>query len=228
MIKSDLLWNIFNDDPDLIAALQRKGTPRERILIKGEKGEPGKDGYTPRKGIDYFDGKNGVNGLDGKTPTKRELLELIEPLIPPVVEAKMPEIPAPVYKTEVIKEELTITEDLVKEIIKLMRRLPEKDRIEIQDIRNASSFIFNGTRYKTEELMHGGSSGASSGLTILVATGTIDDSNVVFTFTQEPTLININGAFYQKTGGAITWTYLAGTVTLSVPVGTGGSIYGIA
>ena len=32
------------------------------------KGEPGKDGYTPQKGVDYFDGapgKDGTNGKDG-------------------------------------------------------------------------------------------------------------------------------------------------------------------
>lgn len=33
----------------------------------------GKDGYTPIKGVDYFDGKDGINGLDGQdgyTPVK--------------------------------------------------------------------------------------------------------------------------------------------------------------
>lgn len=30
----------------------------------------GKDGYTPIKGVDYFDGKDGVNGTDGYTPVK--------------------------------------------------------------------------------------------------------------------------------------------------------------
>lgn len=43
------------------------------------KGGNGKDGYTPVKGVDYFDGKdgkdgkdgqNGKNGVDGKTPVK--------------------------------------------------------------------------------------------------------------------------------------------------------------
>lgn len=29
------------------------------------KGDPGKNGYTPIKGIDYFDGKDGINGKDG-------------------------------------------------------------------------------------------------------------------------------------------------------------------
>lgn len=30
------------------------------------KGKDGKDGYTPIKGVDYFDGKDGANGLNGK------------------------------------------------------------------------------------------------------------------------------------------------------------------
>ena len=30
----------------------------------------GKDGYTPVKGVDYFDGKDGKDGADGKTPVK--------------------------------------------------------------------------------------------------------------------------------------------------------------
>lgn len=64
--------------------------------------------------------------------------------------------------------------------------------------------------------------------TILNATGTIDDSNTAFTFTRQPSELVINGASYQQTGGAITWTWAAGTftATLSSPVGIGGSIYG--
>lgn len=40
--------------------------------IQGIQGEKGADGYTPQKGIDYFDGQNGKdgqNGLDGYSPT---------------------------------------------------------------------------------------------------------------------------------------------------------------
>ncbi|RLJ90116.1 phage tail spike protein [Planococcus citreus] len=31
--------------------------------VKGERGEPGEDGYTPVKGVDYFDGVDGQNGI---------------------------------------------------------------------------------------------------------------------------------------------------------------------
>ena len=34
------------------------------------KGDPGKDGYTPIKGKDYFDGQDGAAGKDGYTPVK--------------------------------------------------------------------------------------------------------------------------------------------------------------
>jgi len=46
---------------------------------KGDKGDKGDDGYTPQKGVDYFDGKNGYtpvkgvdyfDGEDGYTPIK--------------------------------------------------------------------------------------------------------------------------------------------------------------
>jgi len=65
---------------------------------------------------------------------------------------------------------------------------------------------------------------------ILTATGTINDSNTDFTFVSLPSVIIMNGATYQQTGGAITWTWNAGTLTasLSSPVGTGGSLFGIS
>lgn len=71
-------------------------------------------------------------------------------------------------------------------------------------------------------------SGSGGSYSILTAAGTIDDSNTAFVFTKLPTELVINGASYIQTGGAITWTWNAGTLTatLSSSVGTGGSIYG--
>lgn len=46
------------------------------VNIKGPQGEPGKDGaqgpagYTPQKGVDYFDGEKGEPGAAGYTPVK--------------------------------------------------------------------------------------------------------------------------------------------------------------
>jgi hypothetical protein len=38
----------------------------QQQTIKGDKGRDGKNGYTPKKNLDYFDGKDGVDGKDGK------------------------------------------------------------------------------------------------------------------------------------------------------------------
>lgn len=38
--------------------------------LQGIQGIAGKDGYTPIKNVDYFDGKDGANGKDGYTPVK--------------------------------------------------------------------------------------------------------------------------------------------------------------
>ena len=49
-----------------------QGEPGEKGK-DGANGSNGKDGYTPIKGVDYFDGKDGVNGKDGAngyTPVK--------------------------------------------------------------------------------------------------------------------------------------------------------------
>ena len=72
----------------------------------------------------------------------------------------------------------------------------------------------------------GGTGIGASG--IIAVAGTVNDTNLTFTVTQEPTLLAINGGLYQQTGGAITWPYVAGTITLSSAIGTGGSIFAIA
>lgn len=70
------IQNIKKDNDLLVTAKE---------FIKGDKGEPftyedftaeqlaalkGKDGYTPIKGVDYFDGEPGKDGKDGFTPVK--------------------------------------------------------------------------------------------------------------------------------------------------------------
>lgn len=66
-----------------------------------------------------------------------------------------------------------------------------------------------------------------AGFSVITVSGTINDVNVSFTAPSQPTLLDINGAFYKQSGGAITWTYVAGNITLSSPVGSGGSIFGV-
>ena len=68
------------------------------------------------------------------------------------------------------------------------------------------------------------STDSSSGVTVLIATGTVDDANTTFTFASEPTVVVVNGATY-RTGKGCTIT--GTTVTIGYPVGTGGDIFGL-
>lgn len=71
--------------------------------------------------------------------------------------------------------------------------------------------------------------GSGIASSVLPTPSTINDSNLAFTFTQKPSVLVINGGVYSQTGGSITWTWTAGTLTatLSSVVGTGGSIFGL-
>lgn len=48
--------------------------------VKAIKQTPGNDGYTPVKGVDYFDGKDGENGKDGSPDTAEQLRDKLETL----------------------------------------------------------------------------------------------------------------------------------------------------
>lgn len=66
--------------------------------------------------------------------------------------------------------------------------------------------------------------GSGSTQTIEVPTGTVDDSNQDFVFTEKPFIIVVNGGTYRDTAG---WSWSSPTATLDFPVGTGGDIFGI-
>ena len=134
------------------------------------------DALRPKKGVDYFDGE------PGKTPTRgedylsdQELKQIKEELKP--VKGK------DYFLAEEVQEfKESITPQKGKDyvdgkdadpirVIEAIKALKGEDakrfsqvvgsQIDISHVRNASSFIFNGTKYGVEELMHGG--GSSSG-----------------------------------------------------------------
>lgn len=218
-------------------------------MKKGDKGDQGDAGYTPRKGVDYFDGEDYVL----TTKDKKDIAKEIEvPIVEKVIE-----------KTEVIKEQPIVTKE-IKEVVSpeieerlgdLESDLEELEKKSKQNInggvrviggRAGISLYTNGTKRGIAQMVNlipgigvslsydyaNGRNditiNASASTSVLTATGTINDSNVTFTFTSEPAILIINGASYQQTGGAITWTYSGGTVTLSSAVGSGGSIFGLA
>lgn len=64
-------------------------------------------------------------------------------------------------------------------------------------------------------------------LSRLTATGTVDDSNTTFSFSEEPLLLNINGGLYPASTGIYNWSWSDPNVTLAVAVGAGGFIEGL-
>lgn len=173
---------------------------------KGDKGDKGDAGEQGPQGIQGLQGEKGdsVAGPQGFRGEKGEKGDTA----------------IPTHTTQIVKEELTITKELVKEFIKLMRQLPEKDRLDISSVRNAQSFLFNGIRYKVEELMRGaGSSSTGGGFTVLPATGTINSANTVFTFTKVPSYIVADGVWFPPTSanGTVFWTNVSTTITMVNP-----------
>lgn len=66
-------------------------------------------------------------------------------------------------------------------------------------------------------------SGGGSALNKETPSGAVDDSNVTFTVSNTPFFINVNGGIYEV-GLGLYASYVAGTITLTSPIGTGGFI----
>lgn len=120
-------------------------------------------------------------------------------------------------------EDATIDEDKI--VSRLIEKIRKEKPLDLSHIKGAQSFLKDGVKYKLEELMHGGgSSTGGDGLKYLVATGTIDNSNTVFTFVSSPTIVIVNGASYINGFGV---TIVGTTATLDNAPGVGGSVYGL-
>lgn len=187
------VYKSLEDNKDLPAKIGPRGFDGERGP-KGEKGDKGDIGPQGEQGTQGEQGKSivGPRGEQGPQGEKGDSL-------------------APVQITQVVKEELTLTEDLVKEFISIMKKLPEKDRLEISNLRNAQSFLFNGIRYKIEELMRG--AGGSTGATLSSETpvGAVNGVNTVYTVTHTPVFVVIDGLTRNQGYG---YTYVAPTITV--------------
>lgn len=189
------------------------GKPGEQG-IKGERGEIGKSIVGPQ-------GEKGERGLDGLTPVKgkhyftpREIEEVVNIITKKVQKGIiLPEMPAPVIQEVQLASE--VDTEFVKKIIAIMHSLPENDKLEVsQGIRNAQSFIFGGTKYKTEELMHGAGSSSGGSSTPLTPIGTVNAVNAVFIVTARPSSVVADGITYFEGAG---YSYSTLSVTLDVP-----------
>ncbi len=148
-----------------------------------------------------------LRGIDYLTPSE---LESIKQDMQSSV--KVPEAaPAPALPE--------IDAEFVKKIIQIMHTLPEMDKLEVsKGIRNAQSFIYNGTKYQTSEMMHGGGVNTSTGGTVYyIPGGVVDSSNTVFTVTAHPTSVVMDGVTYFENAG---YTYITGVITMGLAPST--------
>lgn len=172
--------------------------------VRGNDGKNGRDGRDGRDGIDGLNGQDGRDGIDGHDGSPDNPQQIADKLN-------------------------TLHEKVNPEVIIGWNDLQNKIRNNVPrdfDVRiGVSQTDLQRLASRVSTLESNPSSGG--GVSNITITGTINDSNVTFTSASQPTYLVINGATYSSTGGAITWTYVAGTITLSSPVGIGGSIFGL-
>ena len=164
----------------------------------------GKDGYTPKKGVDYFDGEDGE---DGKDADEEEIISKVLHLIPLPKDAEFDK------------------EELFKEFITLIR----KDKlIDVTHVKGIQGWIKDGVKYRFEELMHGGANSKASS-NELVATGVVNGINTQFTFTQLPTYIVSDGVYYKQkdNNGNTVWSWNSATLIATMVIPPSAMIWGI-
>jgi hypothetical protein len=219
-----------NADPAIVASLIKDDVSREVVrklvkngdfidLVRGEKGDTGEKGETeiadPNKIADKLNTLTGV--IDPKVLKNFETTAKID--LPDIIE-------------------------------KVVDSIKKSKRLDVKDITGAPQKTSIGLNFNDQRWHGAGVTSLTAGTNITITVGTdggyiisatpavptvlatastINDSNLNFVFTTMPTILIINGGVYAQTGGAITWTWNAGTLTatLSSAVGTNGSIFGM-
>ena len=214
-------------------------------LEKGEKGEDADELKIAQWVLTQI--PTPKDGRDGKDADEDRIVSKIAKMVPrsdDIAKEVLKRIPENKASLKVIQEKIELDpEVLMGHLEKLSPKL--KDKLGINEIDKLTKildrrYIHGGgdtvtagtnvtiTRNANGDKVINATGGAS--IAVLDATGTIDDSNTIFTFTSVPTLVVINGASYASTstvGGILAWTNVGTTVTLAFPVGTGGSIYAL-
>jgi hypothetical protein len=179
-----------------------QGMPGKDSVVpgpKGDKGDPGKDSKVPGpRGLPGPAGKDstvpGPKGDPGKDAEPPKIVDLVKAVIAEIKKTKALDI-----------SNIRNTESIISTVSKV----------------NSGSFMFNGTRYKIEELMHGGGGSGGGSFTILTATGDVNESNKVFGFSTKPSLVISDGISYTEKDNAgnqqWTWDTVAFKVTLVTP-----------
>lgn len=214
-------------------------------LEKGEKGEDADELKIAQWVLSQI--PTPKDGRDGKDADEDKIVSKIAKMVPKsddIAKEVLKRIPENKASLKVIQEKIELDpEVLMGHLEKLSPKL--KDKLGINEIDKLTKILDRryihgggdtvtaGTNVTITRNANGDkviNATGGSGITVLAATGTIDDTNTIFTFTSEPTIVVINGASYAATstvGGTLAWTNVGTTVTLAFPVGTGGSIYAL-
>lgn len=168
------------------------------------------------------DGKDGVDGKDAPPADESKIVDSVLAKLPPPSN----EIP------EETKQKL---ESMAEEIRQLKARPTSfgargiglyingvKKLLSAQTLNITGSGVSYNYANGRNDVTITGSGGGS--LSVLAATGTVDDSNTTFTFASTPTLVMVNGAAYRDGHGV---TIVTTTATLDNPPGVGGDVYGL-
>lgn len=164
--------------------------------------ENGKDGQPGR------DGKDGNNGRDGKDGTSVSLEEVVDTLRPEIF-----------TRFSWMHGGGNANRNIQVNSVNVLTPYTDINLIAGTGI-TITTVANNTTKYADMTIT---ATGSGSQLTAETPTGTVDDSNVTFTVVHQPLYIVVNGAQY-TVGTGLYSSYVAGTITLSSPVGTGGFI----
>ena len=236
--------SILTDDPEIAELLRARSRKNELPTLEAMKALfKGEDGYTPKKGKDYFTKeeieafkqavtpekykdyftakevgemvghaaemvynafmqlfeteirdqitpKKGVDYRDGIDADEKKLLSILSAKIP------TPEQVAKLVQAEKGDkgEDAELTGQALLEAISGLTGADKEAfakklgaMIDISQIRNAQSFMYNGKRYKIAELMHGGGGSTSSGANVTtqyLLNATQDGDNILIDLTQ--------------------------------------------
>ena len=246
---NEAVQTMQNDHADMMQNMSQKAKDtlmkcdkmcRDMMAMKPKDGNPGKDGLSPDIQTIAWE-------------TSKIVEEKLTPLIPKIedIENDIPKLGEPIRDSlEILRGENRLDISAIKGLDdwELIKKLV-KNRVDLPSGPGGArgfDLTVDGTHYGAVQYLNlipgsgvalsyntvGGRvdvtiSASGAALAILPVTGTINDTNLTFTVASQPLLVIINGISYNGTTGSITWTWLAGTLTLSAPVGTGGDIYAI-
>lgn len=193
--------------------------------------------------MDGKDGKDGLDGKDAEEIDKAEIAGMVCNMIEiPEIEELTNELPKLGTQIRDGLELLVGEERLDVSAIKGLEDIKGKEIRVVGGARGVQLYVDGAKKglVNTLNLIPGAGvtlsynrsngrnditiSAAGGALSVLTATGAVDDSNTVFTFVSTPTLVIVNGATYREGHGvAIVGT----TATLDNPVGVGNDLYGL-